>query len=195
MPSEPGLRTTGLHEFDRQSQPSRRGCHGRELQDQPFTFCRRFGTANVFSTVFSMHSIAFLLRETEPERTLVLKIPRFCSMSLYKPKAVYASIHFSRWRRSSTQGWYLLVMESGAPGDWYTVGKANVVLRELYCSVLTKRELSNTAKLSVFKSIFVPILSYGHESWVMTERILTRVQAPKLGFLRRVHGVTNRRTG
>jgi len=37
--------------------------------------------------------------------------------------------------------------------------------------VLTKRELSNTAKLSVFKSIFVPILTYGHESCVMTERI------------------------
>jgi len=74
------------------------------------------------------------------------------------------------------------------------IGKANAVLRELYCSVFTKRELSNTAKLSVFKSIFVPILTYGHESWEMTERKLTQVQAPKLGFLRRVHGVTNGRT-
>jgi len=60
--------------------------------------------------------------------------------------------------------------------------------------VATKRELSNTVKLSVFKSIFVPILSYDHESWVMTERILTQVQTPKLGFLRRVHGVTQGRT-
>jgi len=69
------------------------------------------------------------------------------------------------------------------------VGKANAVLREFYRSVVKKRELSNTAKLSVFKSVFVPILTYGHESWVMTERILTQVQAPKVGFLRRVHGV------
>jgi len=38
------------------------------------------------------------------------------------------------------------------------IGKANAVLRELYRSVVTKRELLNTAKLSVFKSIFVPIL-------------------------------------
>jgi len=60
--------------------------------------------------------------------------------------------------------------------------------------VATKRELSNTAKLSVFKSIFVPILTYGHKSWVITERILTQVQATKLGFLRRVHGVTKWRT-
>ena len=190
-PSELELRTTGLHELDRESQPSRRGCHSWELQDKPFTFCRWFGTANIFSTVFSMHSIGFLLRETEPERKPVLKIPRFCSMSLYRPKAVYAAIHFSRWKRG---GIYLWQKEEPQEIDT-RIGKANVVLRELYCSVLTKRELSNTAKLSVFKSIFVPILSYGHESWVMTERILTRVQAPKLGFLRRVHGVTNRRTG
>jgi len=38
---------------------SERGCHNRELQEQPFTFCRRFGTASVFSTVFSMHSSVF----------------------------------------------------------------------------------------------------------------------------------------
>ena len=30
-----------------------------------------------------------------------------------------------------------------------------------------KRELSKKAKLSIFKAVFVPILTYGHESWVM----------------------------
>jgi len=70
------------------------------------------------------------------------------------------------------------------------IGIANEVLRELYRCVVTKRELSNTTKLSVFKSVFVPILTYGHESWVMTERILTQVLALEMGFLRRVHGVT-----
>jgi len=65
---------------------------------------------------------------------------------------------------------------------------------ELYRSVTTNRELSNTAKLSVFKSIFVPILTYGHESRIMTEIILSQVQAPKIGLLRRVHGVTKGRT-
>jgi len=65
-----------------------------------------------------------------------------------------------------------------------------------FIALWTKRDLSNTAKLSVFISVFVPILTYGygHESWVMTERILTQVQAPKMGFLRRVHGVTKGRT-
>jgi len=44
------------------------------------------------------------------------------------------------------------------------IGKANAVLCELYHSVVTKEELLNTTKLSVFKAVFVLILSFGHES-------------------------------
>jgi len=64
------------------------------------------------------------------------------------------------------------------------ISKANAVLLELDHSVVTTRELSNNTKLSVFKSVFVPILTYGPESWVMTERISVQVQAPELEFLR-----------
>ena len=52
------------------------------------------------------------------------------------------------------------------------VGKANAVLRELYCSVVATCELSRTVKRSVFKSVFVPILTCGHEScsrWRLTK--------------------------
>ena len=48
--------------------------------------------------------------------------------------------------------------------------KANTVLFELYRSVDTTRELSTITRLSVFKSVFVRILTYGHESWVMNDR-------------------------
>jgi len=41
------------------------------------------------------------------------------------------------------------------------IDNANAVLN---CSVVTKRELSKTAKQLVFKSIFVPILTCGHKS-------------------------------
>jgi len=41
------------------------------------------------------------------------------------------------------------------------VCKSSTVLLELYLSVLEKRALSKTAKLSVFKSIVVTILAYG----------------------------------
>ena len=43
------------------------------------------------------------------------------------------------------------------------IGKASAVMRALHYLVVTKRELSKTATLSIFKAVFVPILTYGHE--------------------------------
>ena len=63
------------------------------------------------------------------------------------------------------------------------IGAAGAVLRSLYRTVVTKRELSRKAKLSIYRSIFVPILTYGHEGWVMTERTRSRVQAAEMSFL------------
>ena len=56
------------------------------------------------------------------------------------------------------------------------------------------RGLSNTTKLSVFKSVIVPILTYVHDFWVITERVLSHVhvQAAKMWLLRNVRGVTLR---
>ena len=51
------------------------------------------------------------------------------------------------------------------------MGKASAVMRALNYSVVVKRELSKNAKLSIFKAVFVPIRTYGHESWVMTGRV------------------------
>ena len=48
-----------------------------------------------------------------------------------------------------------------------------------------KRELSKKAKLSIFKAVFVPILTYSYESWVMTERMRSQAQASEMRFLRR----------
>ena len=42
------------------------------------------------------------------------------------------------------------------------IGKAGAVMRALHYSVVMKRELSKKAKLSIFKAVFVPILTYGH---------------------------------
>ena len=55
--------------------------------------------------------------------------------------------------------------------------------------VIIKRELSNKEKLSIFKAVFTPILTYGHESWVMTERMRSQVQASEMRFLRKIEGV------
>ena len=47
---------------------------------------------------------------------------------------------------------------------------ACVVMRALYFWVVMKQELSKKAKLSILKTVFVPILTC-HKSWVMTERV------------------------
>ena len=51
------------------------------------------------------------------------------------------------------------------------IDKASTVMRALHYSVVMKQGLSKKAKLSVFKAVFVPILTYDHESWVMTESV------------------------
>ena len=63
-------------------------------------------------------------------------------------------------------------------------------MRALHYSVIMNRELSKKAKLLIFKAVFVPILTYGHEFWVMTERMRSQVQASEMRFLRKIQGVT-----
>ncbi|KAK3540844.1 hypothetical protein QTP86_002355 [Hemibagrus guttatus] len=72
------------------------------------------------------------------------------------------------------------------------IGAAAAVMRSMYRSVVVKKELSRKAKLSIYQSIYVPTLTYGHELWVMTERIRSRIQAAKMSFLRRVAGCSFR---
>ena len=69
------------------------------------------------------------------------------------------------------------------------MGKANAVMRALHNSVGIKRELSKRAKVSIFRTVFVPIL-FGNESWVMTERARSQVQASEMSFSRRIERVT-----
>ena len=50
------------------------------------------------------------------------------------------------------------------------IGKASAVMRALHYSVVMKRELSKKAKLSIFKAVFVPVLTYGHESCLSNDQ-------------------------
>ena len=52
-----------------------------------------------------------------------------------------------------------------------------------------KRKLSKKANLSVFKTVFVPILTNGNESWVMIERVQSQVLASKMRFLQIIEEV------
>ena len=63
-------------------------------------------------------------------------------------------------------------------------------MRALHYLVFMKRELSKEAKLSIFKRVFVPVFSYGHESWIKTEIVQSQVQASEMRFSRRIEEVT-----
>ena len=65
------------------------------------------------------------------------------------------------------------------------IGKASAIMRALHYSVVMKRELSKKTKLSIFKTVFAPILTFGYESWVMIKRVRSHLQAPEMRFLRR----------
>ena len=53
-----------------------------------------------------------------------------------------------------------------------------------------KQELPKKAKLSIFETVFVPILTCSHESSVMTERWQSQEQASEMRFLRKIAGIT-----
>ncbi|KAF7644351.1 hypothetical protein LDENG_00223640 [Lucifuga dentata] len=69
------------------------------------------------------------------------------------------------------------------------IGAASEVLRKLYWTVMVKRELSQKARLSIYQSVYIPILTYGHELWVTIERITSQIQAAEMRFLCRVSGL------
>nr|XP_049572422.1 uncharacterized protein LOC125965716 [Syngnathus scovelli] len=72
------------------------------------------------------------------------------------------------------------------------IGAASAIMRTLYRSVVVKRELSQKAKLSIYRSIYAPTLTYGHELWVVTERTRSRIQVAERSFLRRMSGLSLR---
>uniref|UniRef100_A0AAV2MQG6 ribonuclease H n=1 Tax=Knipowitschia caucasica TaxID=637954 RepID=A0AAV2MQG6_KNICA len=64
------------------------------------------------------------------------------------------------------------------------IGAACAVMRSLYRTVVVKRELSRKAKLSIYRSIFVPSLTYGHELVAgrsLRDRVRSSVTREELG--------------
>ena len=55
------------------------------------------------------------------------------------------------------------------------IGKASAVMRQLNRSVVLKRKLCTRAKLSIFRLVYVPILTCGHECWIINEKVRSRV--------------------
>lgn len=57
---------------------------------------------------------------------------------------------------------------------------------------IRRREISTGTKLTVYNTIFRPILTYGSESWILTRQQKSKLQAVEMKYLRAVKGVTRR---
>ena len=89
--------------------------------------------------------------------------------------------------------WVLFVSEGTMEHEiCRRIGAVGAVLCSLYRTVVTKRVLSCKAKLSVYRSVFVPTLTYCHEGCVMTERTRLRIHEAEMRFLMRVAGISVR---
>ena len=71
-------------------------------------------------------------------------------------------------------------------------GVASAVMRAMYQTIVMKMELSQKAKLSIYLSIYALTLTYGHELWVVTERMRSLIQAAEMSFLCRAAGFSLR---
>ena len=68
--------------------------------------------------------------------------------------------------------------------------KESAAMRVMHHSVVLKQELARKTKFSAFKSMFVSIFTYGHESWVMTGKVRSQMRASEMRFLRKIQDVT-----
>lgn len=86
-----------------------------------------------------------------------------------------------------------LGVEFASDGKWENeidrrIASAGVSIQQLFRKCLSRSGISHQVKLAVYRTIFVPTLTYGHENWVMSERMKSRIQAAEMRVLRRIAG-------
>jgi hypothetical protein len=72
------------------------------------------------------------------------------------------------------------------------IKKANQIYYEINNTVLGKKGVDLQTKIQIYKSVHIPALTYGAESWHLTTRHESRITATEMKFLRRIVGQTRR---
>lgn len=69
-------------------------------------------------------------------------------------------------------------------------GAASVLMQAQYRTVVVKKELCRKVKLLIYRSVYVPTLTYSHELQIVTERTRSQIKAAIMKFLWRVAGLS-----
>lgn len=72
------------------------------------------------------------------------------------------------------------------------VSKASRVYYQINTTLINKKELSKETKLHLYKSVYLPTLTYGAESWPLQDKHKSKMTAAEMKYLRRVVGRTKR---
>ena len=70
------------------------------------------------------------------------------------------------------------------------IGSATQVIGGLSEIVLKRKELSRNTKLKVMNATMMPTLLYGSETWSLSKKQQSRIQATQMNVLRRIEGLS-----
>lgn len=70
------------------------------------------------------------------------------------------------------------------------INKVNKLYYTMNKTFINKREVTKKTKMNVYKTIFRPILTYGSETWTLSNRMKKKLEATEMKYLRRVKGST-----
>ncbi|KAI5754287.1 hypothetical protein M8J77_007444 [Diaphorina citri] len=72
------------------------------------------------------------------------------------------------------------------------VANATKCFHSLRRGFINKQEVGKQTKVTVFKTVYRPTLTYSAESWTLTSKHKSRLQATEMKYLRRVEGKTRK---